>query len=221
MLLQTARQFYQPIESPYEDSLGGLRPNDAYPSEQLYPSTTAEPGFTLGQLAVELPGCYELLCLADVFYRRPLKDLDAQQGIITGDIQEVNGRMIDFFHQPTEFYPLLAYPVDDRLLTVTYRDYAAKHPDLRQPYQLTIIVEYAVKHPEIEALTDAALRDRIYADLLNSDFTCISIDVEKYRADPAYSAVAAIREAYRHFFEPGLYDHPSVEALILNSVCSD
>lgn len=215
----SSRQLYPPVESPSEGAVGAQHPNENYPDNNSYPVSTGEPGFVLGQLCVEMPGHFDLLLRADVLYRNPLVDADAQQGLGSGDLTGVGSNMPDFFWEPTEYYRVQAEPIGDRQLTINYRDFAAKHPDLRKPYQVTLIVEYVETHPEVEAVADATLRARIYEDLLNSDFTCLPIDVAKYQADPMYSAVAELRQRYAAFLAPSLLGAgPSVESIILNSL---
>ena len=213
-MTQTTRQLYPPAESPYEPSVGGQRPNQIYPSDAEFPLNVGEPGFLLGTMHIEVPGVRGLFLETDVLYRQPLKDADAQMGITTGDLDEVTGIMPDFFWDPTGYYPVRTSLVENRQLTVHYRDYAQKHPRLKRPYRVTVVVEYVETHPAIEALPDASLRDRIYRDLLLSDYSVVPIDVAKYVADPNYSVVTELRRKYARFYDAySTAYHPTLEAL--------
>ena len=159
-----------------------------------------EPGFLLGTLYVEAPGTPGVLVEAEVFYRNSLRDTDAQEGFYPGDMASVPETMPDYFWEPHEFYSVTAPAMPNRLLTAHYRDYAQKHPALRRPYRVTMVVEYIETHPEIEALPDANLRQRIYADLQNSDYSLMPVHIDRYQADPNYSAAQEMRDNYQKTF---------------------
>lgn len=215
---QSGRQLFPPNEQPYEPNVGGTGPNTIYPSDADFPTTAGEPGFLMGTCHLELPGVHGSLLETDVLYRMPLMDNDFQDGILTGDLQEVPDTMPDFFWEPTEYYPILApVLVTNRLVTAHYRDFAQKHPTLKRPYRTTLIVEYVEAHPAIDAL-EPALRDRIYADLRQSDYAVLVVDPAKYQADSTYSAADDVRRRYNRQFNPTGAWHPTPESVKINQI---
>lgn len=211
-LNSTTRQVYPSRESPYEPNVGGQKPNQVFPDDGLFPLGVGDPGFLMGTAYVELPGVADVLIQADVPYPLRLKKSDLQENIITGDISQVDDTMPDFFWQAADYHRIQAPVMANHLMVLQYRDYAQKHPSLKRPYRVAIVVEYLERHPDIEALADAALRERIYADLAISEYSMLVIDVDRYKNDPDYSAASEIRDRDNKYFDADGHFHPSVES---------
>ena len=66
-----------------------------------------------------------------------------------------------------------------------------------------MVVQYIERHPEIEALADADLRQRIYDDLLHSDCSMLPVHIDRYhgtRLIRNYSSAQEVRDRYRQSF---------------------
>lgn len=211
-LNSTTRQLYAPRESPYEPDVAGQKPNQVFPADNTFPVSVGDPGFLMGTAIIELPGVGDVLLQADVAYPLRLQKSDIQEGIVTGDLSEVDDNMPDYFWQAADYHRIQAPVQANHLMVLQYRDYAQKHPSLKRPYRVAIVVEFVERHPELEALTDTVLRDRIYADLADSEFSLLSIDIDRYRNDKDYSAAGELRDKTDNYFDAEGHFHPTVES---------
>ena len=210
------KPFFRPSERSDTPIVGGQRPGQVFPADNEFPLTVGDPGFTLGTLFVELPGVPDVLVQADVAYPLRNQKTAKQDDIIMGDIDQVTDTMPDYLHVPTDFHRVEARVGPNRQVGLQYRDFAGKHPDLKRPYQVTIIVEFIQTHPAVEALADGALRDRIYADLAMSDYYCMSVDLDRYRQEPTYSAADELRRTDSRYFSLNGEHNPTIEAMLVS-----
>ena len=138
--------------------------------------------YTMGELVVGLPD--STFCSVQVF--SPVQMWN-NVGVPPENEENFDLKVSPlFFFEPRPFEPANSPVLAQRVLPFVYRDYERKHPALRQPYEVTIIMQYVPKIKEVEALPDAKLRQRIYEDLAECEFSVIEgFEVAKY-ADPSY-----------------------------------
>ena len=179
------KQLNLPFQSAYEANLVDPPAAVFLPIRAI---SNGGPSFRIGRIRLEIPGVLGAVIDRAIDFGLKLSKFRSWQGITNGGIQSVGMGLPVFFHKPDEMEaidaPVLANPV----VRINYEDYALKHQDLRVPTELTLVLEYIEKHPDVEALPDASLRKRIYDDLALSGYHMLEVDLDKYTSDPAYSA---------------------------------
>ncbi len=178
-----AKQLHRPFQTPFERNLSPV-PDAVFGTR---PVTNGGLSFRLGRIRFEVPGVLGVVIDRSVDYSRTLSKFRNAQGIINGGTQSVGAGLPVFFNRPDDIEVVDVAVLPNRVCRISYEDFAGKHPDLRSPYELTVLVEYIETSPELESL-EPEIRRRIYEDLALSGYFLLEVDPDKYRADANYSA---------------------------------
>ena len=171
------KQLYLPSQGPFAPAA------NATLASHYDPAPLQGRDYVMGELVAHLPD--GTFCVVQVFSPVQTWNNAPSQHRHEDDF-DVNVNPL-FFYEPRPYEPAHSLVAGQRVVPFVYFDYERKHPDLRQAYEVTLIMEYVPKINEVEALTDANLRKRIYEDLADCPFPVIEgFEIAKY-TDPSYS----------------------------------
>lgn len=142
--------------------------------------------YCMGELFVSMNTANRNIYQSLVYFDEVLQKAEVFEAINNGGIRIVPNTMPDFFRKRSRFDPMCIPLNDAVLLSIRYKDAPQKHPDLAKNYRLTVIVQTLQRNPALEQLPPE-IQNRIIEDFLASPYEILSIDEQKYIADPLYS----------------------------------
>lgn len=144
------------------------------------PLTNGAFPFGIGNLVVSSNTPDGVLHDSEVFSSLRLRPSARTFGINSGDVQEVPTSGPTFFWKPFPYDRMVVPMKQHKDLKIKYADNSFKHPSLNSVYQVSVLIEYVEYCPDLEAIKDEAVREKIYRDFAESSLTIQEIDLDQY-----------------------------------------
>lgn len=172
---------YEFISGVNENQIVGAGIDFGIPPVYPIPLTNGAFPFGMGNLVVSSNTPDGVLHDSEVYSSLRLRVAEKTFNIASGDVSEVPTSGPTYFWKAFPYDRMLV-PIfeSNKELKVKYRDNPYKHPSLQSVYQVTLLIEYVEHCPELEQITDPAVREKIYKEFAESSEVVREIDLTPY-----------------------------------------